>query len=65
MSRTRHHKEQKNRHNGHDLWSRRMGGMLSYCSYNKLLTRRKERHDEQQIIKEELGEITREYPTPS
>ena len=58
MSRTRHHKEQKKRHNGHDLWSRRLGGMLAYCSYNKHLTRRKERHEERKIIEEELDSET-------
>ena len=43
MSRTRHHKEQRKQHMGHDLWSRRPCGRESYTTYNKRLTRRKER----------------------
>ena len=57
MSRTYHHKEQKKRHNGHDLWSRRIGGCLAYCSYNKLLTRRKERKDVRKLIRKELEDF--------
>ena len=54
MSRTKHHRCQKTRHNGHDLWSRRIGGNLSYCAYNKWLTRRKERHDSKKELRKEI-----------
>ena len=58
MSRTRHHCEQKNRHNGEDLWSRRLGRMLAYCTYNKLLTRRTERRRlHSPLTKEEMDEL--------
>ena len=54
MSRTKHHRNQKHQHNGHDLWSRRadMAG-CSYNTYNKRLTIRKERNQVKRIIIDE------------
>ncbi len=46
MSRTRHHRGQKNQHLGEDLWSRRPNSQSSYNSYNKKLTARMERSQE-------------------
>jgi hypothetical protein len=43
MSRTRHHRNQRNRHCGRDLWSRRPCAGLSYCAESKRMTRRLER----------------------
>jgi len=56
MSRTNHHRSQKCQHLGEDLWSRRIGGHLSYCAYNKKLTRRTERRKHKKIIENELNE---------
>jgi len=54
MSRTKHHKEQKNQHIGEDLWSRRAGmGHAAYNAFNKWLTRRIERA----MGKQELAKI--------
>ena len=57
MSRTRHHRCQKNYHNGHDLWSKR-GGLAgySYGVFNKWLTRRKERHCKNKEIQRSIKE---------
>lgn len=57
MSRTKHHRGQKQRHCGHDLWSKR-GGMAgaAYSAYNKFLTRRKERAAEKSEIAREMEE---------
>ncbi len=54
MSRTRHHREQKNRHNGRDLWSRRPCSGYSYCAESKKLTRRLERVRKKSDIEEEF-----------
>jgi hypothetical protein len=56
MSRTSHHRDQKNQHRGHDLWSRRPCAGASYTAYNKWLTRRKERAAENAKIQQELRE---------
>ena len=56
MSRTRHHKDQKRQHLGHDLWSRRPCAGRSYNAYNKRLTRRRERADKQREISQERRE---------
>lgn len=58
MSRTKHHRGQRQGHWGHDLWSKR-GGMAgaAYNAYNKLLTRRKERAAEKSEIARERDEV--------
>ncbi len=56
MSRTNHHRSQKSQHLGEDLWSRRIGGCLSYSAYNKKLTRRTERRRNKKIIENDLNE---------
>jgi len=56
MSRTRHHRNQRSHHAGEDLWSRRIGGHLSYCAYSKFLTRRKERRAKRKDIEKEIRE---------
>jgi hypothetical protein len=57
MSRTKHHRTQKYQHCGEDLWSRRAGmGYCSYTTYNKWLTRRKERAAVKHEIIEKLNE---------
>lgn len=43
MSRTKHHRGQKNRHNGSDLWSKRPMSGEAITAKNKKLSRRKER----------------------
>lgn len=43
MSRTRHHKGQKNRHLGRDLWSKRPLSGESFTTKNKKLSRKIER----------------------
>ena len=51
MSRTKHHKNQKHRHCGEDLWSKRAGmGNYPYSAYSKWLTRRKERAESKRIV---------------
>lgn len=54
MSNTYRHRGQKHRHNGRDLWSRRIGGHRAYNSYNKFLTRRTERAAKKRIIALEI-----------
>lgn len=54
MSRTRHHKCQKNRHLGHDLWSRRPCAGWAYCSFSKRMTIKIERSRERQEINKEI-----------
>ena len=55
MSRTAHHKQQKHRHCGRDLWSRRAGmGYYSYCTENKKLTIRREREENRVLVREEI-----------
>lgn len=39
MSRTIHHRNQKNKHNGHDLWGKGPTCGWNYCSYSKKLGR--------------------------
>lgn len=56
MSRTTHHKEQKHRHGGHDLWSRRPRAGHCYSAYNKLICRRIERKRKRKEILRELDE---------
>lgn len=50
MSRTRHHKDQKYRHAGEDLWSKRPLSGCCYNSYNKKRSRRIERKRAKQEI---------------
>ena len=52
MSRTSHHRGQKNQHAGQDLWSRRPCAGACYTAYNKWLTRRKERAAKEDHIRE-------------
>ena len=52
MSRTSHHRDQKNQHVGQDLWSRRPCAGACYTAYNKWLTRRKERAAKEEHIRE-------------
>jgi hypothetical protein len=54
MSRTRHHKNQKHYHNGHDLWSRRPCSSMCYSAFTKRLTRRIERKRKLKEIKFEM-----------
>ncbi len=56
MSRTKHHRDQKNKHIGQDLWSRRgdMGPCSPYNWFSKFLTRRKERAAKVRDIKKEM-----------
>ena len=56
MSRTKHHRDQKNQHLGQDLWSRRPCAGACYNAYNKWLTRKKERAAEHEIIEKELAD---------
>lgn len=56
MSRTRHHKDQKNQHLGQDLWSRRPCAGRCYNAYNKWLTRKKERAAKKAEIEREARE---------
>jgi len=56
MSRTRHHREQRKQHMGDDLWSRRPCAGKSYNTYNKRLTRRKERAAKMRDIRQESRE---------
>jgi len=56
MSRTSHHRDQKNQHAGQDLWSRRPCAGACYTAYNKWLTRRKERAAENAKIQQERRE---------
>jgi len=53
MSRTKHHKDQKHKHTGHDLWGKQgdPGGCTAYNAYNKQVLRRKERG----ILKKKLN----------
>ena len=56
MSRTYHHRGQKNRHRGRDLWSRRAGmGYCAYDTYNKFLTRRIERASVKELLIKEIN----------
>ena len=58
MIRTYHHRFQKIRHLGEDLWSKRAKmGYCSYTTYNKFLTRRRERAQ----MKEELHNEVKDY----
>ncbi len=50
MSRTKHHRFQRNQHCGHDLWSRRPCSQMSYTTYNKELTIKIERAREAQLL---------------
>ena len=50
MSRTKHHRNQRDQHKGDDLWSRRPCAGACYSTYNKWLTRRKERAQERKFI---------------
>ena len=54
MSKTDHHRGQKNRWIGWDLWSRRGDmGMTMKNTYSKFLTRRRERaQDKEKLIQE-------------
>ena len=56
MSRTKHHRGQKNQHLGEDLWSRRPCAGKSYNTYNKWLTRKKERAAKAAKIKRDRSE---------
>lgn len=57
MSRTKHHRSQKQQHCGEDLWSRRAGmGRCSYTTFNKRLTNRVERAAKRRDIAKEVGE---------
>jgi hypothetical protein len=57
MSRTRHHRCQRDSHRGKDLWSRRAGmGHQAYSTYNKKLTAQRERMEENEIVIKELKE---------
>ena len=58
LSRTNHHKSQKDQHRGDDLWSRRPCAGMSYTTYNKQLTRKRERASKPEIIKNEILEIS-------
>ena len=52
MSRTKHHRFQKHRHGGHDLWSRR-GWKYHYCTVGKRLSLMAEKaREKEQLIKE-------------
>jgi hypothetical protein len=57
VSRTKHHRSQKNQHGGHDLWSRRPCAGMSYSAYNKQLTRKRERAAEPEIIQKEISDF--------
>lgn len=50
MSRTKHHRS-KNHHCGEDLWSNRPCSQYNYSSFNKKLTRQKERAISKQALK--------------
>ena len=55
MSRTKHHRDQKNLHNGEDFWSKRAGmGSQPVCVINRKITVRKERMEEKELIISEL-----------
>jgi len=58
MSRTKHHRTQKNQHSGEDLWSRRAntGGHYMYSAIGKRLSLAKERAMEKQQLIAELGD---------
>ena len=54
MSRTRHHRSQRDQHRGDDLWSRRPCAGTLYTAYNKRLSIRKERAAVAAIIDQQL-----------
>jgi len=49
MSRTRHHRNQRNAHCGHDLWSRRPNGGACYNKHSRTETVRRERQAERKM----------------
>jgi hypothetical protein len=59
MSNTHHHRNQKNRHIGQDLWSKRPMSGCPYEASFKAMSRRIERNgkDTMKLIKEELDGI--------
>ena len=50
MSKTRHHRNQKRQHTGHDLWSRRPCLGMCYNAENKKLTRQIERANSREEV---------------
>lgn len=64
MSRTNHHRGQRNQHCGHDLWSRRPNSGASYNKANKDETKRRERQRERKMEHDAImGEDVRgRYP---
>lgn len=49
MSRTKHHRNQKNVNNGKDLWSRRPNSGSCFNKVNRDITKRKERTEEKRM----------------
>lgn len=61
MSRTKHHRGQKRRHCGEDLWSKRAGmGYRAKTTINKRITIRKERMEEKELLIDETKTLSGE-----
>lgn len=55
MSRTNHHRNQKDRHRGHDLWKPGPVSEWPYCAYSKRVGRRLQRKRDKQETKKIAG----------
>lgn len=56
MSRTPHHRNQKNAHIGEDFWSKRARmGHYGYSTFGKRLTISKERMEERELLVKEIN----------
>jgi hypothetical protein len=54
MSRTKHHRNQKNTKDGKDLWSRRPNSGVSLSKKNRKISTRKERSEERKMKRDAM-----------